>query len=356
MNGDRRIAIAGGGIAGGYLSQLLAQKGITPEVFDGMDHATRCGYRSCGWGAPERIGAYLTDVGLDLSDYLVEPMTSMNFDGLVATTPLWTIDKPGLIRDLTEGSSLHRQNLTREAADEYDLVVDATGIARALLPPCRSDLTLPTVQHRVIVQPLDGERLLPGVHGNQIPGLGYLWIFPLAGDEYHIGIGGIGLASHDSLMDRFYRDSADRFSFTRVCGCRGVVRVASPYYAMPFYSRDLREDGTSRLTMGVGESIGTVSPFTGEGIVYSLECARIFADSMEDPEAYTRTVLARFSWMKKERETLDYLLAQGKNGGPRMRDRWRFFQNAHRSGIGLPVLEAFKRMGSLSRWVEGSDG
>lgn len=345
-----KVAIAGAGIAGGYLARLLGQNGTAVDVYDGMIHDTRCGYRSCGWGAPVRIAPYLAEVGLDLSDYLIEPMTSMNFDGLVATTPLWTIDKPGLIRDLVKDTRVIGRNLDVPGAEEYDLVVDATGIARALLPPCRTDLTLPTVQHRVIVHPLNGDRLEPGIYGNRIPGLGYLWIFPLGKSQYHIGIGGIGIATHDILMDRFYQDSADRFSFSKICGCKGVVRVASPSYSQPFYRR---EDGTSRLIVGVGESIGTVSPFTGEGIVYSLECARIFADSMQDPDAYTRAVLSRFGWMKKERETLDYLLAQGNHAGPRMRDRWRFFRNASRSGIGLPMLEAFRRMGSLSRWVEG---
>jgi flavin-dependent dehydrogenase len=106
------------------------------------------------------------------------------------------------------------------------------------------------------------------------------------------------------------------------------------------------------MIIGVGESIGTVSPFTGEGIVYSLECAKILSASWPDQEEYTYKVLARFSWMKKERETLDYLLDQGRNGGPRLRDRWRFYQNARRSGIQLPMLEAFKRMGSLSHWID----
>ncbi|MDD1707352.1 MAG: hypothetical protein LUO81_04050, partial [Methanoregulaceae archaeon] len=69
-------------------------------------------------------------------------------------------------------------------------------------------------------------------------------------------------------------------------------------------------------------------------------------------EEYAHKVLARFVWMKKERETLDYLLGQGRIGGPRLRDRWRFYENARRSGIELPILEAFKRMGSLSRWVD----
>ncbi len=347
-----KIAIAGAGIAGGYLANLLQQKGLSPVVYDAMDHDTRCRCRSCGWGAPEGIETYLADVGLDMNDYLLEPMASMNFDGLVARTPLFTVDKPRLIRDFTRGISLKRQKLGPEEADDYDVLVDATGITRALLPPCRSDLTLPSLQHRVAVESHGSGLLEAGVYGNQVPGLGYLWVFPLGRNQYHVGIGGIGLIRHESLMDRFYQDSSGRFAFTPLCSCRGVVRIASPYYSTPFYSGKTRRDGTSQVIVGVGESIGTVSPFTGEGIVHSLECARIFAESWPDYEDYTKTVLARFAWMKKERETLDYLLGQGRKNGPRLRDRWRFFRNARRSGIDLPLLEAFKRMGSLSRWVD----
>jgi flavin-dependent dehydrogenase len=130
------------------------------------------------------------------------------------------------------------------------------------------------------------------------------------------------------------------------------VRVASPFYSTPFHVIKTRKDDTHQVVVGIGEAIGTVSPFTGEGIVHSLECARIFADSWPDYECYTRTVLSRFGWMRKERETLDYLLLQRHRGGPRLRDRWRFFTSARRSGIGLPLLEAFRRMGSLSHWLE----
>ncbi len=179
-----------------------------------------------------------------------------------------------------------------------------------------------------------------------------MWVFPLGKNQYHIGVGGIGLSRLGTILDDFYEALSDRFSFTRICSCQGAVRVASPYYSTPFYSRNTREDGSSQLIIGVGESIGTVAPFTGEGIVFSLECARILADSWPDPERYTQTVLDRFAWMKNERETLDYLLSKEGKGGPRMRDRYRFVLNARRSGIGLPVVEAFKRIGTLSRWVE----
>lgn len=350
-----KVAIAGAGIAGGYLAKLLGQKGFSPDVFDGMDHDTCCGCRSCGWGSPVGIGTYLAGIGLDLDEYLLEPMPSMHFDGLVARTPLCTLEKPRLLRDLIRDTGLERRNLGPEEAEDYDIVVDATGITRAFLPPCNADLILPTLQHRVLVESPGNECLPAGIYGNQVPGLGYLWVFPLGNNQYHVGAGGIGLDRLDHIMDRFYRDMAGRFSFTTLCSCEGVIRVASPYYSIPWYSRKARNDGTSRLIVGAGESIGTVSPFTGEGIVFSLECAKILADSWPDPDRYTKAVLARFGWMKKERETLDYLLSREGKGGPRLRDRWRFFLNARRSGIGLPMLEAFRRIGTLSQWVEVSD-
>lgn len=349
------VAIAGAGIAGGYLAALLAQEDISPDVYDAMAHDTRCGCRSCGWGAPVGIGPYLDVIGLDPDEYLLEPMPSMNFDRLVATTPLRTIDKPRLIRDLTRDVTVQRRDLAPEETEGYDVIVDATGIARAFLPPCRSDLTLPTLQHRVAVEPSGDGRLEAGVYGNDVPGLGYLWVFPIGKEQYHVGVGGIGLASPESLMERFYRDMAGRFTFTRLCGCRGAVRVASPYYSVPFYTETRRSDGTPRLVVGVGESIGTVAPFTGEGIVFSLECARILAERLRDPAGYTRAVLARFGWMRKERETLDYLLAYRETNGPRLRDRWRFYRNARRSGIDLPMIEAFRQLGSLSRWVDSPE-
>jgi flavin-dependent dehydrogenase len=346
-----KTAIVGAGISGAYLAKLLGQNGIYPDVYDAGAQDTLCGYRSCGWGAPVGIEKYLADVDLALNDYLIESMFSMNFDGLKAETPLCTINKPKFLRDLNTGISLKRQKIGQEEADTYDILVDATGIARALLPPCRSDLTLPTLQHRVAVESLGTMRLEAGVYGNRIPGLGYLWIFPVGNGQYHIGIGGIGLVHHETLMNRFYREISDQFSFRQLCRCTGVVRVASPYYSTPFSLTTTRK-GKKQVVIGVGESIGTVSPFTGEGIVYSLECARILADSWPDQEKYAHSVLARFGWMKKERETLDYLLGQGREGGPRLRDRWRFYKNARRSGIKLPMLEAFRRMGSLSRWVD----
>lgn len=344
-----KIAIAGAGLAGAYLAALLERDGLSPDVYDPMAHNTRCGYRSCGWGAPNRIGAYLEAVGLYPGEYILGSMASMRFDDLVATTPLVTVDKPRLVRDLAAGVAVSRRELGPDDLGAYDVVVDATGIARALLPPCRSDLTLPTLQHRVVAEPLGDDRLEAGVYGYDVPGLGYLWVFPLGGDEYHVGVGGIGHASLDELLDRFYRREAERFAFTRVCACRGDVRLASPRYSLPFHVAHPRADGSRRLVVGAGEAIGTVSPFTAEGIVFSLDCAALLAARLSDPEGYTRAVLAEFGWMARERESLDRLLERRGHGGPDLRDRWRFYRNARRSGIEIPLFQAFRQMGSLPR-------
>jgi flavin-dependent dehydrogenase len=346
------IAIAGAGISGAYLGRLLARDGMQLDLYDTGNQDTACGCRSCGWGAPVGIERYLADVDLCLDDYLIDTMSSMTFEGLAAKTPLCTINKPSLLRDLRSGLTVLPQALGTREAVAYDIIVDATGISRAFLPPCRSELVMPAVQHRVIVESLGNEPPGAAVSGNRIPGLGYLWIFPLGGGEYHIGVGGIRLDTHERIMEQFFQELAKRYRVTPVCSCRGVVRLASPYYSTPFHVSRLRGDGKQQLIIGVGEAIGTVSPFTGEGIIYSLDCARLLARSFPDQKRYASEVMARFRWMKKERETIDYLLSDGKITGPRLRDRWRFFRNARRSGIRLPLIEAFRRMGSLSRWVD----
>ncbi|HOT04139.1 MAG TPA: NAD(P)/FAD-dependent oxidoreductase [Methanolinea sp.] len=348
-----KVAIVGAGIAGSFLGCLLEKKGISPDVYEKGHHDTVCGFRSCGWGAPSTIGAYLADTGLDLDDYLLESMKSMEFDGLVARTPLCTLDKPGLIRDLRSRLKIIQRQFTNHGGEEYDVVVDATGISRAILPPCTSDLTLPTLQHRVFIEPVTGGTPGPGVYGSHVPGLGYIWVFPLGRRQYHIGAGGLVFDRYAEILDQFLNDLSRDHGLTRHCTCPGKIRVACPFYSQPMVATRMRENGELQRIIGVGESIGTVSPFTGEGIIYSMECAKILADSWLNEDLYVSRILSRFAWMRKERETLDYLLSAGRDTGPRLRDRWRFYRNARRSGVQLPLWEAFRRMGSLTRWIEG---
>lgn len=279
-------------------------------------------------------------------------METLVVEGLRVRTPLLTVDKPRLVRDLARSVRVRRQSVGPELAHEYDLIVDATGFARALLPACRSDLVLETFQCRVTSGAGEGSRLEPSVEGHVVSGFGYTWVFPLGEGRYHVGAGAVGPADLAGLVEHVLRGHDDQVHLARHCACRGAVRVSSPFYATPFYVELGTVDGGSHLIVGVGESIGTVGPFTGEGILPSMECASLLAGHLDDPRGYTRAVLARFGWMQRERETLDRLIAPGGAGHLGLRDRWRFYLNARRSGIRLPLVEAVRRTGRLSHWLD----
>ena len=62
--------------------------------------------------------------------------------------------------------------------------------------------------------------------------------------------------------------------------------MTPPAYMEPFF------DGKVR---GVGESIGTVYPMLGEGIIPSMQCVDLFVDHMGDREGYRKAVLDHYA-------------------------------------------------------------
>ncbi|HEU0046310.1 MAG TPA: NAD(P)/FAD-dependent oxidoreductase, partial [Nitrososphaera sp.] len=64
------------------------------------------------------------------------------------------------------------------------------------------------------------------------------------------------------------------------------VRLTPPSSCEPF------SDG--KKSVGVGESIGTVYPLLGEGIIPSTWCAELFIQHMYDMQAYRKAVLEKF--------------------------------------------------------------
>jgi len=63
------------------------------------------------------------------------------------------------------------------------------------------------------------------------------------------------------------------------------VRVSPPLYCQPFYSGKV---------VGVGESIGTVYPMLGEGIIPSMQCVDTFVENMDNIPRYTDAVLRKY--------------------------------------------------------------
>jgi flavin-dependent dehydrogenase len=74
--------------------------------------------------------------------------------------------------------------------------------------------------------------------------------------------------------------------------CEVIKKVGRPVRLTPPASCEPFTD--SRKTVGVGESIGTVFPLLGEGIIPSTWCAELFIDNMHDMKAYRDSVIEKF--------------------------------------------------------------
>ena len=110
---------------------------------------------------------------------------------------------------------------------------------------------------------------------------GYWWYFPLGEGVAHVGAG--------DIQGRYRYELDD---FVKKYDCEVLrrigrpVRVTPPKFAEPFF------DGK---VVGVGESIGTVYPMLGEGIIPSMQCVNLFVDHLDDREGYRRAVLDHFA-------------------------------------------------------------
>ena len=126
---------------------------------------------------------------------------------------------------------------------------------------------------------------------------------------------------------------------TRFCGCESTIRLTGPPGARP-HNSDHSPLGCP--VWGVGESIGTVSPITGEGIMHALRCAGLYLEHECDSRAYSDAVMREFSWMAEERRVVEKAMA---GRGLSLPD-WRVLQrNAASMGIrmGIPDLLAVLR-------------
>ncbi|HNR13010.1 MAG TPA: hypothetical protein PKM59_06845 [Thermodesulfobacteriota bacterium] len=317
-----RIAIAGAGITGAYLYRRLTEK----NCFDGIDifdipSKTQCGIAPCAWGASTGFQQFLVSGGLDPELYIQNRVDSILIDEVPTVVNLMIINKPNVIKDLLGGIVPNRTALDPA---QYDRIIDATGVARALLPPCKDDVRIPCIQYLVeSSQPLP-TRISFG-------GIGYAWIFPIGANQYHIGCGNLKEDPGQKLKSLKWI-SAD--TVTRVlCRCSGEVRLAAPHNSLPLVS-----SSAGKEIWGVGEAIGCVSPLAGDGIIPGLKSVEILLRHWNDAEAYTTAILAEFSWMKRERIVIDKMIARKKLG---LGDAWILKKNSTRVGMRMGIRQAF---------------
>ncbi|MDG7007492.1 MAG: NAD(P)/FAD-dependent oxidoreductase [Nitrososphaerota archaeon] len=279
-----RLAVVGTGVAGAYLLNRLPPN-VEAEAFEAKTEKNW--YTVCAWGTSE---PFITDLvkqaGFNFGDYVLHRGKKMTVDLgdeelSIPLVGLVTYDKHRLTEDMLKGKKVHWGAQIKGANGNlsgFDTVVDATGLHRSLLPKVEDDLLIPSLEYQVKSKDLPYDdfviRPYPGITG-------YWWYFPLGDGMAHVGAG--------DLRGR-YRYELDEF--VKKYRCEVVkkigrpVRVTPPKFMEPFY------DGK---VVGVGESIGTVYPMLGEGIIPSMQCVNLFVDHFGDREGYRKAVLDQYA-------------------------------------------------------------
>ncbi|MEN2974546.1 MAG: NAD(P)/FAD-dependent oxidoreductase [Candidatus Caldarchaeales archaeon] len=275
-----KIAVVGAGVAGSYILARLSGE----YLVEGFEKQERSRYFPiCAWGTSiNTMRDLCRKVGLNFDDYVLYVGKELYLDLGREIYPiklrgLCTFDKLRFEEDLIKGSRVKFGVDVRSPPSGYDIVIDASGFNRSLLPKIGRDYFIPTIEYRVkfreppyddfYIKPLDGRK-------------GYLWYFPLGDSLYHVGSGD---------YDRRHVEAAKKF----VEENRGEVlmkigrpvRINPPEYCQPFYVGNI---------VGVGESIGTVYPLQGEGIIPSIYSAEALVENLEDFENYRKTILKIF--------------------------------------------------------------
>lgn len=286
------IVVAGTGVAGSYLCRRLHDSGIEFSAFDPrvQDFRLPCGYATNF----NLFGEYCRRTGLNPEDYVEVKSREITITGegmpdlTFASSGLCTIDKKRFEDDLMKGIPVTKTRAV--VGDMSSIYVDATGISRSLLGPHTGDFKMHAVEYLSDSAQHDDFyfRYFPGGHG-------YYWEFPLD-NGYHIGAGS------DDL--RLIRSSLGGIKPVRVM-------------ARDIRLRPLMNDARKGNVIGIGESIGLVSPITGEGILPSMIsaemlfqaiCAGLDVDHVY--RNYSRQILKRFGYYGK----LFSILMDARNG------------------------------------------
>ena len=330
-----RIAVVGAGVAGAYLMNVVPPEHQV-EAFEMREE--RNWYTVCAWGTSEPfIKDLVKKAGFDFEDYVLHRGRRMVVDlgdeeldiplkGLV------TYDKHRLTHDMIQGKTIHWGEHV-SAADgqfkDFDVVVDATGMHRSLLPKVEGDVLIPSLEYQVRSKDLPYDdfviRPYPGVTG-------YWWYFPLGDGMAHVGAGDLRGA---------YRGELDQF--VRKYNCEVIRRIGRPVRVTPPKHMEPFSDGK---VVGVGESIGTVYPMLGEGIIPSMQCANLFVEHIGDREGYRKAVLEHYAVYAKVFEfvkaKIDDRFSMARMWPTLLSIYWHMHTNETRYGIQAKLSDFYK--------------
>ena len=279
-----KIAVVGAGVAGAYLLNRIPSE-HQAEAFEMRSEQNW--YTVCAWGTSQPfIRDLVKKAGFDFDDYVLHTGKKMLVELGDETIEiplkgLVTYDKHRLTHDMIKGKKVHWGAQVKEQNghfESFDTVVDATGLHRSLLPKLQEDMLIPSLEYQVKSKelPYDDFVIRPyeGITG-------YWWYFPLGDGMAHVGAG--------DLRGR-YRYELDEF--VKKYHCEVVRRIGRPVRVTP---PKLCEPFFDGKVVGVGESIGTVYPMLGEGIIPSMQCVNLFVDHLGDKEGYRKAVLEHFA-------------------------------------------------------------
>lgn len=286
-----KVAVVGIGVAGAYLmNQLSDLHDLHVKGFERMpekDHDAVCAWATCD----NVMKDYAKNCGLNFENYVLHDGKKMKVDigeGInsgnnidIKLKGMISYDKLKLIQDMVDGTDITFGKVPDKKAleQDFDIIIDSTGFHRHFLPKLQDELWIPCIQYKVKYErvPFDDFYL------KAFPSLsGYFWYFPLGNGYAHIGSGDFRRKQTHLFMDYFMK----KYPCDIIKKVGRPVRITPPSKCLPF------NDG--HKTVGVGESIGTVYPLLGEGIIPSTICAELFVKNIYDLEKYYSEVLTTF--------------------------------------------------------------
>ena len=140
-----RLAIVGTGLTGAYLFRLLEREGCKVDLYD-RERRTRCGLKPCAWGTSRGFIELVEQAGLTAEKYILRHLDHVLMDEVMIKADLMTFDKPQLVKDLLADATVR---FTPIEISNYDRVIDATGVSRALLPAVTDDILLGCRQYLI---------------------------------------------------------------------------------------------------------------------------------------------------------------------------------------------------------------
>ena len=290
-----KFAIIGAGVAGSYLGNMLYNNGHEITIFEASKKENH--WPVCAWGASKHMLEHFSQkAGLEFNQYIhhvgkrLRMELPNNKEEFLELHGLVTYDKKQWEADLLKGINIKFGEVCKSGtfpAGKYDYVLDCTGFHRALLPKTKSDFIIPAYEYLVEnVQDIE-EFYVIGYKGAR----GYFWYFPLNNGMGFVGAGDIDKKYYG--IKEFFK----RYPNAKIIKKIGrPIRLSPPKLMEPFYNNNI---------IGIGESIGTVFPMLGEGIIPSLLCCEIFLKVVEDSkdnggkfdkETYRKNVLEKFRY------------------------------------------------------------